>query len=75
MITLGEKETYKYLEIFEADTITQVEMKEKVLKKEYTRRTRKLLETDLCKKESHQRDKHLGNSPCKILRTFLTPML
>ena len=27
--TLGEKETYKYLEILEADTIKQVEMKEK----------------------------------------------
>ena len=39
---LGEKETYKYLSILEADTIKQVEMKEKV-KKEYFRRTRKLL--------------------------------
>ena len=27
--TLGEKETYKYLGILEADTIKQVEMKEK----------------------------------------------
>ena len=27
--TLGEKETYSYLSILEADTITQVEMKEK----------------------------------------------
>ena len=27
--TLGEKETYKYLLILEADTIKQVEMKEK----------------------------------------------
>ena len=31
--TLGEKETFKYLVILEADTIKQVEMKEK-LKKE-----------------------------------------
>ena len=45
--TLGEKETYKYLGILEADTIKQVEMKEKI-KKEYIRRTRKLLETKLC---------------------------
>ena len=30
--TLGEKETYKYLGILEADTIKQVEMKEKFLK-------------------------------------------
>ena len=35
---------YKYLGILEADTIKQVEMKEKI-KKEYFRRTRKLLET------------------------------
>ena len=44
---LGEKETYKYLGILEADTIKQVEMKDKI-KKEYLRRTRKLLETKLC---------------------------
>ena len=30
---LGEKETYKYLGILEADTIKQVEMKEKKFKK------------------------------------------
>ena len=45
--TLGEKETYKYLDILEVDAIKQVEMKEKI-KKEYLRRTRKLLETKLC---------------------------
>ena len=45
--TLSEKETYNYLEILEADTIKQVVMKEK-FKKEYLRRTRKLLETKLC---------------------------
>ena len=45
--TLGEKETCKYLGILEADTIKQVEMKEKI-KKEYLSRTRKLLETKLC---------------------------
>ena len=28
--TLGEKETYKYLGIFEADTFEQMEMKEKI---------------------------------------------
>ena len=31
--TLGEKETYKYLGILETDTIKQVEMKEKKIKK------------------------------------------
>ena len=44
--TLREKETGKYLVILEADPIKQVEMKEKI-KKEYPRRTRKLLETKL----------------------------
>ena len=42
--TLGEKETDKYLGLLEADTIKQVEMKEKI-EKVYLRRTRKLLET------------------------------
>ena len=41
--TLGEKDTYKYLGIL-ADTIKQVQMKD-IIKKEYIRRTRKLLET------------------------------
>ena len=44
--TPGEKETYKYLEILEADIIKQEVMKEKI-KKEYFRRTRKPLETKL----------------------------
>ena len=42
--TLGENETNKYLGILEADTSKQVEMKDKI-RKEYLRRTRKLLET------------------------------
>ena len=37
--TLAENETYKYLGILEADTIKQVEMKNKI-QKEYLRRTR-----------------------------------
>ena len=41
--TSGENETYKYLGILEAVTITQVEKKYKI-QKEYLRRTRKLLE-------------------------------
>ena len=44
--TLEEKETYKYLGIFEADTIKQVEIKD-TIRKEYLRRMRKLLETKL----------------------------
>ena len=43
---LAENETYKYSGILEADTIKQVEMKNKI-QKEHLRRTRKLLETKL----------------------------
>ena len=42
--TLGEKESYKYLGILEANTIKQEQMKDKI-QKEYLRRTRKILET------------------------------
>ena len=44
--TLREKETYKYLGILEADAMKQAEIKVK-LKKEYIRRTTKILETKL----------------------------
>ena len=44
--TLTENETYKYLGILKANTIEQVEIKNKILKK-YLRRTRKLLGTKL----------------------------
>ena len=44
--THGENETYKYLGILEADTIKQVEMKNKI-RKEYLRRTKKLHDTKL----------------------------
>ena len=44
--TFGGKGTYKYSDILEADTVKQVEMKNEI-KKEYLRRTRKLLETKL----------------------------
>ena len=44
--THGENETYKYLAILDADTIKQVQLKDKIWK-EYPRRTRKLLETKL----------------------------
>ena len=47
MRTPGEKKTHKYLGILEAYTIKQVEMKEKI-KKEYLRRTRKLLKSKPC---------------------------
>ena len=44
--TLEENEAYKYLGILEADTIKQVQMKD-TIRKEYLRRTRKLIETKL----------------------------
>ena len=44
--TLAENETYKYLAILEADTIKQVQMKDKI-QKEYLTRTRKLLKRKL----------------------------
>ena len=54
--TLGEKETYKYLDILEADTIKQVEMKDKI-QKDYRRRTRTRDKTLLLK--PYQRNKYL----------------
>ena len=44
--TFAENRANKYLRISEADAIKQVEMKTKI-QKEYLRRTRKLLETEL----------------------------
>ena len=44
----GEKETDKYYEILEVDTIKKLEMKEKKLKNVYLRRMRKFPETKLC---------------------------
>ena len=44
--SLDQNESYKYLGILEAGNIKQAEIKRKV-KKEYLRRTRKLLETKL----------------------------
>ena len=49
---LGEKENYKYLGIFGADSI-KLEIKETIRKK-YLRKTRKLLETTLWKQKSRQ---------------------
>ena len=44
--TFGEKKTYKYLGILEADIIKKAEMKEKI-KCEYLRSTRNVSETKL----------------------------
>ena len=61
--TLAENETYKYLGILKADTIKQVEMKDKI-QKEYLRRTRKLLETKLN-----------GRNLIKGINTWAVPLL
>ena len=61
--TIGEKETYKYLDILEADTIKQLEVKDKI-KKEYIRRTRKLLETKLS-----------GRNLIKGINTWAVPLV
>ena len=46
--TFRKKENYKYRKILEADTIKQVEVKEKIRKEYLLRQMRKLLETKLC---------------------------
>ena len=59
----GEEETYKYLGILEADTIKQVEMKDKI-QNEYLGRTRKLLET-----------KHSSRNLIKGINTWAVPLI
>ena len=61
--TLGENETYKYLGILEADTVKQVEMKDKI-QKEYLRRTRKLLKIKLS-----------GRNLIKGINTWAVPLV
>ena len=68
--TLGENETYKYLGILEADTIKQVQMKDKIWK-EYLRRTRKLLETKFSRRNLIK-----GINTCSVpLVRYLGPFL
>ena len=66
--TLGEKETYKWIEILEADIIKQVEMKE-IIKKEYLNQKATRDKTIL--QEPYQRDLYLGRLPRKIFGTIL----
>ena len=68
--TLGEKETYKYLGILEADTIKQREMKENILKK-ISKRNQKITQDKTLYPESSQMDKYLGCPPRKVLGTIL----
>ena len=62
--TIGEKELYKCFVILEADTIKQVEMKEKMWK-EYLKRTRHLLGTKLC---SRNLNKGINTSTVHFVR-------
>ena len=61
--TLEEKETYKYLDILEADTTKQEQMKD-TIRKEYLRRTRKQLETKLS-----------GRNYIKGINTWAVPLV
>ena len=61
--TLGENDAYKYLGILEADTIKQVQMKDKI-QKEYLMWTRKLLETKLS-----------GRNLIKGINTWAVPLV
>ena len=67
---LGEKETYKNLGILEVDTVKQVKMKEKI-KKEYLRRTRKLLKTKLYRRDLIKAIATWACPSCKIFGTIL----
>ena len=62
---LGENETLKYLDILVADTIKQVQMKDKI-QKEYCKRTRELLETKL-----NSRNLIKGINTCAVPGHFL----
>ena len=64
--TLGEKETYKYLAILEADTIKHVEMKEKILQANKNTNRNQITEP-----KTNQRNKYMGCPPSKIIGTIL----
>ena len=54
--TLGEKKTYNCLGILEADTIKQLEMKEKI-KKEYLRENQKAIRDKTIEQKPYQKNK------------------
>ena len=68
--TFQEYETYKYLCILEADTIKQVQMKD-TIRKEYLRRTRKLLEIKLSSRNLTQRINTWGVPVVRYSEPFL----
>ena len=58
--TLGEKETYKYLGILEADTIKEAEMKEK---KRISQENQKATRDKTMLQKPYQRNRYLGCVP------------
>ena len=65
---LGEKETYKYLGIFKADIIKQVEMKNY---KRISQENEKATRNQTILQEPNKRDKYLGCPPGKIFESIL----
>ena len=57
--TLGEKESYKYLGILEADIIKQTEMKGKVKKKRIPQENKKTPRNQTQQQKSDQRNQYL----------------
>ena len=62
MRTLEENETYKYLGIFEADTIKQVQIEDTFLKK-ISQQNEKTTWDKTLQQKPHQRNKYLGSAP------------
>ena len=69
--TLGEKKTYKYLGMLEADTVKQGEMKEKIFKSVSQENEKATWNQTILQKPNNKRDKYLSCSPRKILGTIL----
>ena len=61
--TLGEKENYKYVGIFEADNIKQVEMKEKKNHRRVSQTNENASRNQTLLQKSYQKDKHLNCPP------------
>ena len=62
-------ENYKYLWVLEADTFTQLEMKETIGRVPQT--NKKSSRNEALLQRFNQRNKHLNSSPCNIFGTIL----
>ena len=65
---LGEKENCIYLGILKADTIKSRDDRKN---NKSTSDEQKTSRKQVLRKKTHQRNKHLGSSPCKIFGTLL----